>query len=74
MQNFHLYRGFNNPLTRLKTPILIRKLIIIKIIKNIGIRKSPDLIPCCYSNRNWDRAPLYLTYFEIILSWCVDEQ
>ena len=53
--------------------ILIGKLIIIKIIKDIGIRKPPNLIPCYYGNKNWDKVPLYLVYFEIILNWCVNK-
>ena len=71
--NFYLYRGFDNLLIYLKIPILIRKLIITKIIRDIGIRKSPDLISYYYGNRNWDKAPLYLVYFKIILSWCANK-
>ena len=54
-------------------PTLIEKLIIIKIIKDIKIRKPPNLILCYYSNRNWDKVSLYLIYFEIILNWRADK-
>ena len=74
MQSFHLYKGLDNPLTRLKTPILIGKSIIMKTTRDTGIRKPPDLIPCCYGSRNWDRVPLCLAYFEIALSRRADEQ
>ena len=53
--------------------ILIEKLIITKIIKDIGIKKPPNLISCYYGNKNWDRVFLYLAYFKIALNWRVNK-
>ena len=58
---------------RLKTPILIGKLITTKTTKDIRIEKSPNLIPYYYNNRNWDKTPLYLIYFEIALNWRINK-